>query len=367
MRLLVNFFYAQPVGHAVEALYHCGGYHAADPSLEIHLALNAATATELAALCPFVTETYAIRHPFLEPCADSDARVAGLPREWEWIADDGRRHQPFQLDLFPGMRDYYAATDRRLAASMRRGPISYPPPPYARHTPLRLRPPPSSGPGDGGIAVMPAGSGDRSLYPSRASWDLVLDALHEAFPDRPLVLVGRRARDERTSTSMRGEELEALLAHPSRPADLLDAPLLEQLAAVQRCGVFVAPHTGFGMAALAVGTPWLAISGGRWFEFFFNHVPFRSIVPDTSRFPAYTTFEAPPEVEDDGPRTASMTRARIAGDLPRIVAAARELLGGELDYERALREYFADLAAAFGGDTSAIWSLDAVHADYLPQ
>ena len=37
---------------------------------------------------------------------------------------------------------------------------------------------------------------------------------------------------------------------------------------------------GLGLAALAVGTPWLAISGGRWFEYFFNRVPFRSIIVD---------------------------------------------------------------------------------------
>jgi hypothetical protein len=30
-RLLVSFFYAQPVGHAVEALHYCLGHHAADP------------------------------------------------------------------------------------------------------------------------------------------------------------------------------------------------------------------------------------------------------------------------------------------------------------------------------------------------
>jgi hypothetical protein len=28
-RLLVSFFYAQQVGHAVEALHHCHGHHAA--------------------------------------------------------------------------------------------------------------------------------------------------------------------------------------------------------------------------------------------------------------------------------------------------------------------------------------------------
>jgi hypothetical protein len=34
-RLLVNFLYAQPVGHAIEALHYRLGYHAADPSREV--------------------------------------------------------------------------------------------------------------------------------------------------------------------------------------------------------------------------------------------------------------------------------------------------------------------------------------------
>ena len=75
-RVLVNFFYAQPVGHAVEALHYAHGHHAADPARELSVALNAATATELADLCPFVAHAYAVDHPFLEPCADSSARLA---------------------------------------------------------------------------------------------------------------------------------------------------------------------------------------------------------------------------------------------------------------------------------------------------
>jgi hypothetical protein len=58
--LLVNFWYAHPVGHAIEALRYCLGYHRADPSLRISLLLNAATAVELADFCPFVERTYGV-------------------------------------------------------------------------------------------------------------------------------------------------------------------------------------------------------------------------------------------------------------------------------------------------------------------
>ena len=106
-RLLVNFFYAHPVGHAVEALHYCLGHHAADPTREVSVALNAATAVELAGFCPFVSNAFAIDHPLLEPCPDSAARQAAIPARWDWVLHDFRRRQDYQLELFPGLRDYY--------------------------------------------------------------------------------------------------------------------------------------------------------------------------------------------------------------------------------------------------------------------
>jgi len=104
-RVLINFFYAQPVGHAVEALHYCLGHHAADPGREIAVALNAATPVRLAGYCPFVAAAYAIDHPFVEPGRDSGPALADVPRHWDWVLDDGRRRQDFQLAAFPGMRD----------------------------------------------------------------------------------------------------------------------------------------------------------------------------------------------------------------------------------------------------------------------
>jgi len=372
--LLVNFFYAHPVGHAVEALHYAAGYHAANPELELAVALNASTPVELAALCPFVSAAYPIEQPLLEPSDAALASLARVPRAWTWVVDDGRRHQPIQLELFPGLRDYYALSDRHLVAERGHGVAGGPRPPYVPDTPLRLRLPDAArasaaarlGERQTAIAMMPAGSSDRALYPSLRSWELILDALAAAFPGVRIALVGKLAADERSSTTLDAGELAALLAHRSSPVDCFDIGLIEQLAVVEACDVFLAPHTGFGLAALAVGTPWLALSGGRWFEYFFNHVPFRSIVPDTERYPSFSQFAAPEVVAgEDGLRTPSMTERRVREDLDRIVAAAHELIAGSVSYEDCLRDYFADLLAAHGGDASAIWSIDGVHVSYV--
>ena len=379
-RVLVNFFYAHNVGHAVEALHYCLGHYLADPSREICVALNAATPVEIAGFCPFVSQTFAVDHPLLDPCPDSAARQSGIPRRWDWVVDDFRRRQALQLAMFPGLRDYYSTSDRLLTATVGRTVVTSNPPGYVPHQQLRLELPAtarasarkrlsaySNGTAASRVALMPAGSADRALYPSTSSWRLILDALSEAFPGVEIALIGKHDRDGRTTSSLDEAELAELLQHPSGPIDCFGCGFAEQLAVIEASDLFLAPHTGFGLAALAVGTPWLALSGGRWFEYFFNRVPFRSIIPDTERYPCFTQFDPAATLEDgdEGARTPSMSHARVREDLDRIVAAADELLCGSVTYERALKDYFTDLVAAHAGERSAIWSIDNVHLDYL--
>ena len=54
---------------------------------------------------------------------------------------------------------------------------------------------------------MPAGSGERSLYPSAGSWLVILDALTDAFPEIEVALIGKLRRDTRTTTSLAPGEL----------------------------------------------------------------------------------------------------------------------------------------------------------------
>lgn len=377
-RSLINYFYAHNVGHAVEALHYANGHYAAMPERPLAVALNSATAVEMADFCPFVSATYPIDHPFVDACPDSTAKLAHLPRDWDWILDDPRRYQEIQLTMFTGMRNYYAASDSHLRANTRRSIVGNPAAGYLPHQPLRFTLPDEEmasartalgdeTTGQIHIVVMPAGSSDQSMYPSTDSWLLVFDALTETIPDSRMVLMGRLSSDQRTTTSLDTESVARLLAHRSQPVNCFDLPITEQLAIVQTSDLFLAPHTGFGLAALAVGTPWLALSGGRWFEYYFNHVPFRSIVPDTDRYPSFSQFSPAATMVDgpDGPRTPSMSKARIREDLDRIVVAAVELTSGSVSYEQCLRDYFHDLRAAHNGAVSAIWSIDAVHADYL--
>ena len=177
--------------------------------------------------------------------------------------------------MFPGLRDYYQTSDQLLTAARGRTYVASRLPGYVPHQQLRLDlPEPARAAatrrlgdrlersGAGRIALMPAGSGERSLYPSAGSWLMILDALADAFPGIEIALIGKLRRDTRTTTSLTAGELAALLAHRSRPLDCLDIGLAEQLAVVEACDLFLAPHTGFGMA-VARGRDALADPVGR--------------------------------------------------------------------------------------------------------
>lgn len=372
-RLLVSHFYAHPVGHAVEALHYAHGHWRPDTSREVSVLLNARTPVELAGLCPWVTRAYAVDHPLLERCADSPARLAHVPREWDWVLDDGRRYQDWQLELFPGLREFSAASDEWFACRVGRSVSGQHRAGYAQ-APWRFQIPRQAADaatetlnGTGPrIALMPAGSSGPEHYPSTASWHLVLDGLLEAFgPDLQVVLIGKSSdEDGRTATAGAGRYM-TLRDHPVTPMSAYDRPLVEQLALVEACDAFLSPHTGFGLAALACGTPWLTLSGGRWWEYFFNGVPFRSILPDGAHASgSFAALEPEPLAADgDAERSVSMTQARIRADVPRIVRAAQELVNGTLSYERAIAEYYAELRTRV--EPAAVWSIDNVHVAYL--
>jgi hypothetical protein len=378
--LLVNHWYAHPVGHAIEALRYCLGYHKADPSLQVSVLLNGATPSELGGLCPFIEDTFAVGFTNLEDGeTDPAPALRVVPQEWDWVVDEHRSREDFQLGRFPGLRRFYEASGRYFRPRCGHGIAGLTPPAYEPHHQLRLELPGDVreraerqlGHETVRIAVMPAGSARApGLYPSVASWQLIFGELANSYPDAIFCLVGKLRRNERTSTAITRGHLDRIAAACPIVLDCFDWPLLEQLAIIERCHVFLSPHTGFGMAAAAVGTPWLTLSGGRWYEAFFNGVPFCSVIPDTSRYPCFPGWEEPlpliaADVDGEGSRTPSMSRARIAEDLPELLEGALLLIERRLSYEAALERYYRRLVPALGGDRERIWSFDGAHVPYV--
>jgi hypothetical protein len=110
-----------------------------------------------------------------------------------------------------------------------------------------------------------------------------------------------------------------------------------------------------------------ANAGRYWPEYYFNGVPFYSVLPDLKRFPAYNAFEPdPPLVDDDGPRAPSMCHERIRNDLAEIVEGAARLIERRWPFETAMSDHFARIWALREGRADLIWSIDSAHRPYLP-
>jgi hypothetical protein len=108
-RLLVDFYFAHPVGHVIEALRYALGYHRANPDLRISLVLNGRAPTELADLVPHVETAYAVGGSVdFDFVHGGDARqaIAHIPRDWDYVVDDARRDHPGLRAMFPGMAAY---------------------------------------------------------------------------------------------------------------------------------------------------------------------------------------------------------------------------------------------------------------------
>ncbi|HVX46237.1 MAG TPA: hypothetical protein VHC49_20260 [Mycobacteriales bacterium] len=369
MRLLVNFVFAPPVGHAIEALHYAFGYHRANPDLQIDLACHADTPYELADLCPYIQNVYPIAVDFFDPQYDAADALAQLPREFDWVVDDNRGHVDGLRQFFPGLANYYDSCADYFRVSNSFGFAGAAPPAYSGGTGFRLEMPAAKrqqarerlGSGGPRIAVLPGGSAPRANYPSVRSWSMILRALQDRYPGATFCFVGKLAADGRTSTSFDRAEFDEVRAEVKRSVEAVDIPLIDQLSVVAECDVLISPHSGFGMAALAVGAPWLTISGNKWPEFYFPGTPFYSVLPDLARFPCYTGIDPEPAmVEDDGPRSPSMSRERIAADLPEIIAGAAKLIDGDWDLPAALEEHTERLMRMYGDDRSRIYSIDNV-------
>jgi hypothetical protein len=378
--VLVNFVYCHPVGHMIEALHYCHGYHRADPDLRIGLAVHAGTPAELATLCPYIGDVYPVTLDLFDPAPDLDS-LDGIPAGWDWVVDDDRGHQEPQRAIFPGLGAYYdRACERFAAAGAVLGRAGAAPPSYSAGEQFWL-PLPSAAlsrarqrlqdaaPGaQPCIGELPAGSGPRGNYPSVRSWQLVLGALSRRWPEAVFCLLGKLRQDGRTATSFGRDEIDQLAASVPSAVVFVDLPIIDGLAMVAACDVLVSPHTGFGMAALAVGTPWLSIAGNQWPEYYFNGVPFYSVLPDVRRFPAYTGLGPAPEpVDDDGPRSPSMCRERIEADLAEITEGAARLIDRRWPPDEALADHVTRMLALREGRADRIWSVDAVHRTHLNQ
>jgi len=310
--LLLNWLFYEPVGHLVEALQHAHGYHRANPGLELHLFLNAATPVELAEALPWVKRVYALDVAELAAQGTDAACLRGVPARFDHVVADPRtapdafiegwdeaplvRAQALLHRLWPaheyskGWGDFHGLPEPAPGGLgyQREARLTLPIPEAARRfAAARL-----AG-GEPAVCVMLAGGGGALRSPTARVWLEILRVVESALPGARFVFTGVRARvNGRSFTRDWPPEAAAELCRPLPRTELAyDVGLWNQLALIARCALFLSPHTGFGFLPQLVGTPWLALSSCPWPEYLWNGVSFWSALPDCASYPSETRSE----------------------------------------------------------------------------
>lgn len=352
-RLLLNFPYDNPVGHVLEAMKYGLGFHVANPGLEVAVAVCETAPTELFTLCPGIADVYPIPlEPFAEAVPGSDV-FSDLPRTVDFVVENNL----MELEVARGRRDrhrfetrvlhYLEWSRREIRATQGRGtlfPARALPPGlnYAVDVPVRLTVPETAERAAAPwiecaayprIAVVLGGSSGRSHYPSLQSWRELLLAVLETYPQARTIVTGvSGSHGGRTGGPYSAEEVSRALSDRERVAIAYDIGIVPQVALLAHADLLIAPHTGFAFLASTVHTPWVAISGGNWPEWFFNHAPFYSVLP---RDPGYPHQGAIDHDLADG-HIPGMDSDAFRRRIPEILEAIAEVMRPEFTYQRAL-------------------------------
>lgn len=353
-KFLINFIYYTPVGHVVEAIKFARGFYEANKDIEIHLALNNESPTELTKAAPWIRKTYSIdTEEVLKKGYKADS-LRKIPKLWDYIVIDNRvilenKGKENLVHMEKEFVNWYNLTDKLFKYKIWKGSIwcakkfhrflKYKP---DRKVTLNL---PKSALNfaerykhkGNKISIMLGGSAHSAYYPSIKSWIKIIKALNEEFLDTKIYLTGiKRSIKGRTHTRAYTESnMKNILSRFNNVVDCYDIGLWNQLALVKQCDFFLSPHTGFAFLAPCVGTPWLAISGGYWHEYLFNRTPFYSVLPDAKGYPHYTHVRAF-NLHDKYRRIPEINPKNLDKKIPDIIKGAKLLMSDDFTYKKAL-------------------------------
>lgn len=350
--LLLNWVYYYPVGHAIEAFKVAKGLSNANHNVDVHLLLNSSTAVELAEACDWIAATHPIDLDQVARQGGDAACLRDIPTLWDYVVNDHRPTcSPFPFTA--PLRIFHDLAATRFQARVWKGGHHELPsarsPLYQRNAPIRMRvPEPARAYLRGldfsstNICVLPAGSSQEPIYPAVDWWRKALAMLHLELPDAHFFLTGKSQPGERSSTiGFPKAAIADLLGLSARIFDCYDAGIWNQMALLERCDVLIAPHTGFAFLAPSVGTPWLAVSGVRWPECFFNDVPFYCVLPECTHYPCWKTMKR--ECSDllAAKETVACMAAPLDARIPDLIRGAHLLVSGGLSFDKAMQLYQA--------------------------
>ncbi|MBT3405181.1 hypothetical protein HOC29_04775 [archaeon] len=356
MKILINHIYYSPVGHVLEALKFSKGFFNANKSAEIHVALSSDSPHELTKACPWIKKTYVVdKFDILKNGKNSES-FKQIPKKWDYVLHDLRIiWETKEMETIyreeQGMLNYYKLCQENFKVKWQGSEWSINEIPkelkYKKNSKIKLELPKEpinfikenfhqKSPK---ICMMLAGSAGFAYYPSIKTWEKIINALNEKIPNLTIYITGiTKSEKGRTSTQAYSEkELEYLFKKFDNVVNAYNIGLWNQIALVQNSDLFISPHTGFAFLAPCVNTPWLAISGGDWPEYFFNDVPFYSVLPDDKKYPYCGQGKWTKHLEiEHKKRIPTMSSGKIDKKIPEIVKYANILIEKKLPYKKAV-------------------------------
>lgn len=374
--LLVNFLYYNAVGHVAEALKYTKGFYDANPGIKVSLALNSDSPIELAKACPWIDNTYGVNASEILKFGGQAESLKHIPTQWDYIVTD-RRPLMIRNDILlsndlsnlgkeeTSFLHYYKYCHDHLNANVSRsflcGSELHPTLKYTLDSRVEIPIPYQalcyadrylwSG---RKFCILLAGAAGGRYYPAKETWVQIIANLTTNFPGCQIYITGNNKKQSepgnRTFTqAYSSQEIDDISRQFPNVVNCYDIGIWNQLALIKGCDAFISPHTGFGMIALCVGTPWLTLSGGDWPETFFNNVPFYSVLPDDPDYP-YSgegqNSKHQGHFDDPTGGIPPYDPIKYETKIPEIMEAAHMLLDKNFTYKKALEIHFSNIEKA---------------------
>ncbi len=357
-KLLINYVYYSPVGHLVEAIKHARGYYEMDKSLKISLLVNSEAPIELATACDWIEFVYPISVSELATLGENASSLQLIPKDWDYVLVDPRTKrlksgydddllieaQKILQKVFIG-NEVNGTTPNRSGLEYEdvsiQTPLSYklnahidiPIPEFATEFVKKYA---HNGPV---ITILPGGSAGHKQSPSMEIWESICLNLSNEIPNLKINFTGV-TKSEMGRTATQGitlEDIDLLVSKLPNAENCFNIGLWNQIALIKTSDIYCSPHSGFSFLSQVVGTPWLALSGCPWPEYFFNDTKFYSVLPDCPSYPSKGNSQnGCGKLLSEGKKSICMQDENLYKKIPEIVSAAKMLLDNSFNYHDAV-------------------------------
>lgn len=368
--MLINWVYYRPVGHALEGLKVARDYFEVNKDFKISVLLNSEMPCEIGTLCPWIEKVYVADVKELSELGLNAKCLKKIPDEWDYVVSDDRLMH--SLDSYSEELKYANQTIiEYLKANIWKGnrffpqgedmprikfdtQMSFTLPENAKKFVVKYK-------HDGlKICILPAGSNADHIYPEAQWWIKMITSITNFFPNTQFYITGTKNKKGNRSESytFSEDDINLILNETANVENCFDIGIINQIALLENCDILISPHSGFAFLAGCVSTPWLAISGARWPEYFYNHIKFYSVLPSCKKYPCYTGMKAKciAEIKNEKPVICMNTKS-LNKKIPEIIRGIKKLTDDNFSYPDSI-ELYREKVLKSGYPLAKFWTFE---------